>query len=390
MTLASRDVTRSSASPDNISPVPVQIPLTDLNAAHVPLRRELLVAFERVLDSGRFVSGEEVEALEGELAGYVGTGHAVAVGSGTAALTLALAGAGIGPGDEVIVPANTFFATVEAVLATGAAPVLADVSPTTASIDPASVAAAVTPRTAAVVAVHLYGCPADTERLRAVAAGTNLFLLEDAAQAMGASWEGRRVGSLGHAAAFSFFPTKILGALGEGGAVTTDDAGVASQVRLLRSHGEAVKNVHRLIGSNQRLDEVQAALLRVKLAHLAADLDARRQVVALYLRLLAGVHGVEVLATPAGARSVHHLMVVKVLQRDRVLANLHNMGIGAGVHYPTPVHMQPAWRDLGIGVGDLPRAEALAGSVLSLPLWSQMTDGQVERCVTALAEAVAG
>lgn len=365
------------------------VPLTDLNAAHQPLRAELLAAFERVLDSGRFVSGNEVEALEEALAEYVGTSYAVAVGSGTAALILALLGAGIGPGHEVILPANTFFATVEAVVATGATPVLADVDPTTASIDPASVAAVVTDRTAAVVAVHLYGCPADTEGLRAVAAGRKLLLLEDAAQAMGASRDGRMVGSLGDAAAFSFFPTKILGALGEGGAVTTDDAALAEKVKLLRSHGEAVKNVHQMMGFNERLDEIQAALLRVKLAHLDADLAQRREVVDHYQELLSAVEGIEMLTTPAGARSVHHLMVVKVLQRDRVLVDLQGMGISAGVHYPTPVHLQPAWSRLGLGPADLPHAEALAGSVLSLPFYSHMSSVQVERCVTALAEAVA-
>ena len=365
------------------------VPLTDLNAAHQPLRADLVAAFERVLDSGQFVSGDEVEALEEALAAYVGTSHAVAVGSGTAALILALLGAGIGSGDEVILPANTFFATAEAVVATGATPVLADVDPTSASLDPASVAAAITDRTAAVVAVHLYGCPADTEGLRAVAAGRKLLFLEDAAQAMGASRDGRMVGSLGDASAFSFFPTKILGALGEGGAVTTDDAALAEKVKLLRSHGEAVKNVHQMMGFNERLDEIQAALLRVKLTHLDADLAQRRKVVDHYRELLSGLEGVEMLTAPAGARSVHHLMGVKVLQRDRVLADLHGMGIGAGVHYPTPVHLQPAWSRLGLGPVELPHAEALAGSVLSLPLYSQMSTAQVERCVTALAAAVA-
>jgi dTDP-4-amino-4,6-dideoxygalactose transaminase len=365
------------------------VPLTNLNAAHQPLRAELLAAFERVLDSGRFVSGDEVEALEDALAEYVGARQAVAVGSGTAALILTLMAAGIGPGDEVILPANTFFATAEAVVATGATPVLADVDPTTASIDPAAVATLVTDRTAAVVAVHLYGCPADTEALRAVTGSRKLLLVEDAAQAMGASRDGRMVGALGDAAAFSFFPTKILGALGEGGAVTTDDPALAERVRLLRSHGEAVKNVHQMMGFNERLDEIQAALLLVKLTHLEADLAQRREVVDHYQDLLSGVERIEMLTTPPGARSVYHLMVVKVLQRDRVLADLQGMGVGAGVHYPTPVHRQPAWSRLGLGPVDLPHAEALAGSVLSLPLYSQMSSAQVERCVTALAEAVA-
>ena len=370
------------------SVVATDIPLVDLTADHRFLRHELVAAFERVLDSGRFVSGVEVDALEAALATYVGTAHAVAVGSGTAALTLALMGAGIGRGDEVVLPANTFFATAEAVVAAGATPVPADVDPETAAIDPESVAASVTSRTAAVIAVHLYGHPVDPDRLRSVAAGRHLFLLEDAAQAMGAAWGGRRVGSLGDAAACSFFPTKVLGGLGEGGAVTTDDPRLAERVRLLRSHGEAVKHVHQVIGFNERMDEVQAAVLTVKLAHLDEDLRRRADLVGQYHALLPAVRNVRVVGPATGARSVHHLMVVAVPERDRVLADLHDGGIGAAVHYPTPVHLQPAWRHLGLTPAALPRAEALAGSVLSLPLYTSMTSGQVERCVEALAEAV--
>ena len=364
------------------------VPLTDLNAAHGPLRAKLVAAFERVLDSGRFVSGDEVAAFETEMAEYVGVAHAVAVGSGTAALTLALMGAGIGPGDEVIIPANTFFATAEAVVAVGAVPVLADVDPRSASIDPQSVASMVTDRTAAIVAVHLYGHPVDVDGLRKVAARKRLFLLEDAAQAMGASWQGRPVGSLGDAAAFSFFPTKNLGGFGEGGAVTTSDHQLAGRIRLLRSHGEAVKNVHQVMAFNERLDEIQAALLMVKLPHLAQELAERDSVVGLYEELLGEVPGVTMLATLALARSAHHLMVVKVPDRDRVLAELHAEGIGAGVHYPTPVHHQPAWRALGLAPCELPHAEELARSVLSLPLYGQMSSEQVERCVDALTKAV--
>ena len=296
--------------------------------------------------------------------------------------------AGIGRGDEVILPANTFFATAEAVVAAGAIPVVADVDLTSASIDPGSVVTLITPRTAAIIAVHLYGHPADLKALRALASGRSLFLLEDAAQAMGASRDGRRVGALGDAAAFSFFPTKILGALGEGGAVTTNDGHLAERVRLLRSHGEPVKNLHETMGFNERMDEVQAAFLYVKLAHLEDDLRQRADVVRRYHELLRDVPGVETLSVPSGARSVHHLMVVKVPDRDRVFDELHAARVGAGVHYPTPVHLQPACRHFGPGPGDLPHAEALARSVLSVPLYSQMSPHQVERCVTALAEAV--
>jgi dTDP-4-amino-4,6-dideoxygalactose transaminase len=378
------DVGRRRASRWDTTP----IALTDLKAAHQPLRAELVDAFRRVLDSGHFVSGAEVSALEGKLAEFVGTSHAVAVGSGTAALTLALLGAGIGPGDEVILPANTFFATAEAVVAAGAVPVLADVDPVTASIDPRSVATVVTERTAAIIAVHLYGHPADVESLRAVAAGKSLLLLEDAAQAMGASRHGRPVGSLGDAAAFSFFPTKVLGGLGEGGAVSTNDGRLAERVRLLRSHGEDVKNVHRFMAFNERLDELQAALLLVKLSHLRRNLDERDQVLGHYQQLLREVPEVEMVTTGEGTRSVHHLMVVKVPERDRVLAQLHGSGIGAAVHYPTPIHLQPAWEHLGMGPCELPHAEYLARRVLSLPFYGQMSPEQVERCVTALAQAV--
>jgi len=365
------------------------VPLVDLRAAHRPLREELRAAFDRVLDSGRFVSGQEVERLEATLAQRVGTTHAVAVGSGTAALVLTLLAAGIGPGDEVILPANTFFATAEAVAVVGATPVLADVELTTASLDPEWVAYLVTARTAAIVAVHLYGTPADTSRLRQAADGHHVLIVEDAAQAMGASWGGRRVGSLGDAAAFSFFPTKNLGALGEGGAITTSDEQLARRARLLRSHGEAAKNVHVALGGNERLDELQAALLMVKLDHLDEDLECRRAVVAYYRGLLRQVPGVTLLHSPAAATPAQHLMVVRVDDRDRVLADLRAEGVAAAVHYPTPVHLQPAFEHLGLGTARLPNVEELARTVLSLPLYPQMTAGQVERCVEALANAVA-
>lgn len=371
------------------APTLLEIPLVDLQADHRPLRQELLAAFERVLDSGRFLSGPEVAAFEALLGDYVGTEHAIAVGSGTAALTLALLAAGIGAGDEVILPANTFFATAEAIVSTGATPVLADVDPVSASIDSGSVAAAISVRTAAVIAVHLYGHPVDTDHLRSVTAANDLFLLEDAAQAMGASSGGRRAGSLGDAAAFSFFPTKLLGALGEGGAVTTDDGQVADRVRLLRSHGEGPKHVHQVMGFNERMDEVQAALLTVKLTHLDEDLRRRAALVGLYHGLLHDVADVRVVGAPDRAGSVHHLMVVEVPDRDRVLGELHRAGVGAAVHYPTPVHLQPAWTGLGLPVPHMPCAEALARSVLSLPLYNHMTADQVEHCVEALAEAVA-
>jgi dTDP-4-amino-4,6-dideoxygalactose transaminase len=359
----------------------------DLNAAHEPIRLELRAAFERVLATGRFVSGDEVERFESALATRMGGGYAVGVASGTAALTLTLLAAGIGPGDEVIVPANTFFATAEAVVATGAEPVFADVEPSTALVDPGSVASHVTGRTAAVIAVHLYGAAAPMAALRSVAARHQLLLVEDAAQALGASRDGVPVGSLADAAAFSFFPTKVLGALGEGGAVTTRDAGLAERVRLLSSHGEVAKNVHVTFGYNERLDELQAALLSVKLARVDHDLLRRRALAARYRELLSQVDGVELLDVDVLA-SAHHLLVVTVADRDRVLADLRAARIGAGVHYPTPIHLQPAASHLGLGPGTLPHAEALARTVLSLPFYPELTRDQVERCVQTLARVV--
>lgn len=366
------------------------IPLFDLRRLHEPSRRELQAAFDRVLDRGGFSSGIEVEALEGALAERIGVAHAVAVGSGTAALFLALVAAGVGPGDEVILPANTFFATAEAVVATGATPVIADVEPATALIDPSSVRALLTARTAAVIAVHLYGQPVDMDRLRVATAGRGLLLLEDAAQAFDGRWGQSMVGSLGGAGAFSFYPTKILGALGEGGAVTTDDEGLARQVRLLRAHGEATKNLHLIVGHNERMDELQAAFLSAKLPLVAGEIDERRALAGRYRRLLAGIDGVKVMHTASDAVEVHHLFVVQVENRDAILAALTAAGIGAGVHYPTPVHLQPALAHLELRAGTAPHAEHLAGSVLSLPLFPGQTEAQVDRCAGALAALVSG
>jgi len=367
---------------------PAFVPLVDLNASLDAMRADMQVAFERVFDSGHFVNGPEVEQLEDALAHRAGAAHAVGVGSGTAALFLTLLAAGIGPGDEVVLPASTFFATAEAILATGATPVPADVDPSTGSIDPSSVDAVVSERTAAVVAVHLYGLPVDVDALRHLTARRQLLLIEDAAQAFGATWGGRPVGSLGDAAAFSFFPTKILGALGEAGAVTTDDPALARQVRLLRSHGEAAKNVHTAVGFNERLDELQAAFLTVKLAYVDDEIEQRRDLARRYCDLLAPARGVDLLTVPAPACPVHHLFVVRVADRDDVVGELHAAGIGTGVHYPTPIHLQPACRGLGVREGSFPNAEALARSVLSLPIYPGMTADQVECCAATLAEVV--
>lgn len=364
------------------------VPFVDMAVVHAPVRDELRAAFERVLDQGCFNGGAEVERFEEALAARLGVGHVVGVGSGTAALQLALAAAGIGPGDEVVLPANSFFATAEAVLAVGATPVFADVDAGTALLDPDAVSAAVTPRTAAVIAVHLYGQAVDADRLREITTRHGLLLLEDAAQAIAGDWRGTPVGALGGAAAFSFYATKNLGALGEGGAVSTDDPELAARVRMLRSHGEAAKHVHALWGWNERLDTLQAAFLTVKLRHLDEAQRLRDAAVARYSELLPAVDEVQLLRRAPEARHVHHLMVVRVPRRDAVLEALRAAGIGAAVHYPTPIHLQPACQALGGRRGQLPNTEALADSVLSLPLFPGLTDDQVGRSVHALSTAL--
>lgn len=362
-----------------------RVPFVDMERVNGPARQALRDAFERVLASSAFIGGPEVAAFEAMLAATAGTSHAVGLSSGTAALQLALEAAGVGPGDEVILPPNTFFATAEAAAAAGADVVFADVDPATALIDPDAVRAAITPRTAALIPVHLYGQCADMDAMGRIAEQRGLFLLEDACQAIGATWAGRPAGSLGAAAAFSFYPSKNLGALGDAGALTTSRDDVAHRVLLLRDHGQESKYRHVLTGYNHRMDGLQAAFLAVKLPGLEAAQASRDRAAERYHRLLAGVPGVTTLATSPRARHVHHLLVVLVEQRDRVLAALQQRGVGASVHYPTPIHLEPAW---GGRAGAYPAAESLARRVLSLPLFPGMADGEVDRCVEALAEVV--
>jgi dTDP-3-amino-3,4,6-trideoxy-alpha-D-glucose transaminase len=362
------------------------IPLTDLGAIHEPIRAELERAFSRVLRESGFTNGPNVEAFEDELSAFLRAPYVVGVGSGTAALTLMMTAAGIGPGDDVILPPNTFFATAEAVVAAGARPVFADVDPATALLDPDAVADAITPRTAAVLAVHLYGQPVDADRILAVTRRHGLLLLEDACQALGGHWAGRPVGTLGNAAAFSFYPSKNLGALGDGGAVVTDDPEIARRVRLLRSHGEVVRHQHECWGSCERLDALQAAFLRVKLEHLAEHQRQRSATARQYRERLAPLGQIRILETAPDAGHAHHLFVVRTPDRDGVLEALHDKGIEVAVHYPRPIHLQPGARGL-TGGGQFPVAEQLARSVLSLPFWPGMDDSLLDRVAAALAGA---
>ena len=365
--------------------MPEPVPFVTLDRQHVALRDELSGAFERVVDTSGFILGAEVEAFESEFGAYCQAPHCVGVGSGTAALMLALRAAGIGPGDEVVVPAHTFIASALAVSHAGAAPVFCDVDDATGLIDPDAAAAAVGERTAAIVAVHLYGQCCDMDRLGEIARARGLFLLEDAAQAHGATWGGRRAGSLGDAAAFSFYPSKNLGALGDGGAVTTHDPELDARVRALRDLGQMGKGNHELLGFNERLDGMQAALLRVKLAHLDAGNAARREHAQAYRESLG--EGVRLLAETDRSPCVYHLFPVRVPDRDAVRGRIASEGVGVGVHYTPAVPDQPPFADAR-AADDGANARAWAAEQLSLPMAPELTHDEVERAAAALRAAL--
>jgi dTDP-4-amino-4,6-dideoxygalactose transaminase len=364
------------------------IPLVDLKAQYAAIRAEIDTAIQRVLDSTAFILGSEVEQFEAAFAAYCGAPHAVGVSSGSAALRLALLACGIGPGDEVITSPHTFIATAEAISHSGARPVFVDIDPQSYNLDVEQVAAAIGPRTKAVIAVHLYGLPVDLDALLALTRRHGVALIEDAAQAHGATYKGRRVGSFGAAACFSFYPGKNLGAYGDGGMVVSNDAALAARVRMLRDHGRRDKYLHETLGYGERLDALQAAVLRVKLGHLDVWNGQRRQGARRYRELLAS-SPVVLPATPADATPVYHLFVVRVAERDRVLERLHAAGVGAGVHYPIPVHLQPAYAPLGHAAGSFPHAERAAREVLSLPLYPEITDAQQQEVVAVLDASLA-
>lgn len=368
------------------------IPLVDLGAQYRDLRVEIDAAIAAVLGRGDFILGREVGAFEAAFAAFVGTRHCVGVASGTDALRLAMVGLGVGPGDEVLVPANSFIATALAVSEAGATPVFVDVDPKTYTIDADCARRAVTPRSRAVVPVHLYGQPADMEEILALSGKHNLIIIEDAAQAHGAVHHLGRVGTLGAASGFSFYPGKNLGAYGDAGAVATDDEALADHLRKLRNWGSTVKYEHPERGCNSRLDTIQAAVLLVKLRHLE-DANARRRTVAgWYDDMLESL--ADRVQRPIVAdwtrEHVYHLYVVRLRDgvRDMVLHRLHAAGIGAGVHYPTPIHLQGAYAAMGHRPGDYPEAEAAAREVLSLPMYPELTRDQVAQVVRALEAAL--
>jgi dTDP-3-amino-3,4,6-trideoxy-alpha-D-glucose transaminase len=361
------------------------IPFLDLRSAYRELQGELDAACRRVVESGWYVLGAEVEAFEAEFAAYCGVRHCVAVGNGLDALTLLLRACGVGRGDEVIVPAHTFIATWLAVTAAGALPVAADVDERTGNLDPARAAAAVTPRTAALLPVHLYGQPADMDALAAVAGRHGLALLEDAAQAHGARYKGRRAGGLGRAAGFSFYPAKNLGALGDGGAVTTDDAALAAKLRRLRNYGSTAKYHHEERGVNSRLDELQAALLRVKLRRLDEWNGRRAALARLYADALTDVPGLAPPFVPEWAAPAWHLYVVGHRRRDDLRRSLTRAGVDTLIHYPVPPHLSGAYRPGGWRGGPVPVAERLAREVLSLPMGPHLSEAEVRRVGEVLA-----
>jgi dTDP-4-amino-4,6-dideoxygalactose transaminase len=360
------------------------IPFVDLTRQHAALKSELMRALEAVLDSSRFILGEEVRALETELAARCGATHGIGVGSGTDALRLALAALDVGPGHEVITPAFSFVASTTTITMTGATPVFVDIEPDTFALDPALVERAITPRTRAIVAVHLYGHPAPLGRLAALAQAHGLALVEDAAQAIGATWDGRPIGGWGDVACLSFYPTKNLGACGDGGMVLTRRDDIAERLRRLRHHGDAGRYRHVELGWCSRLDELQAAVLRVKLRRLDAWTEARRRIAARYGAALAGLPLRPPSERPA-ARHVYHLYTVRHPERDALAKRLADLGVGTSVHYPLPVPGQPLFG--GGGERQWPEAWRAAREVLSLPCFAEMTEAEIAGVGAAVARA---
>jgi dTDP-4-amino-4,6-dideoxygalactose transaminase len=369
--------------------VAMRVPFVDLKQQAAALQAEFDAAFRSVVERAAYTMGPELAQFEEAFAAFCGCDHAVGVSSGTDAVKLALLAAGVRPGDDVIVPVNTFIATAEAVSHLGATPVFVDCLEGTGLMDPAAIAPAVTPRTTAVVPVHLYGQTVDMDAVAEEASRHGLAVVEDACQAHGATYKGRPAGSFGVTAAFSFYPGKNLGALGDGGAVTTNDPAAADTVRLYRNHGQEDKYTHRVAGYCDRLHNLQAALLLVKLPHLAAWNEARRTAAADYDSALTGRHGIGVTEQGDGTQGVYHLYVVRVDERDGARERVGRSGVESGIHYPVPLHLQPAYARLGYARGDFPVAERRAGHILSLPMFPEITREQRAHVVSSLLEALA-
>jgi dTDP-3-amino-3,4,6-trideoxy-alpha-D-glucose transaminase len=365
-------------------PVTTTVPLARMDHHDEELFAEAMGAIERVASRGAFTGGDEVDAFEREFAAYCGTRHAIGVASGTAALELCLRALGVGPGDEVLVPANTFIATAEAVSLVGATPRMVDLDPQTYLVTPDILADAIGPKTRCLMPVHLYGRTVDMDPIMDLARRNELAVIEDACQAHGAFYKGRRAGSIGDAGCFSFYPAKNLGAWGDGGAVVTSDDEIEDRIRLLRSHGERPRYNHRIVGSTNRLDAIQAAVLRTKLPRLDAGNDERRRNAERLTEMLAGSAVGTPAAAPSGEDHVYHQYVVSTDDREGFRAHLEAHGVASGVHYPFPVHLTGAYSDLGQAEGTLPVAEDLATRIVSLPVFPGLTDEELEQIADAV------
>lgn len=367
----------------------MNVPFNDLRAQYHTIKPEIDAAMSEILEHCAYIGGPALEKYERNFAAYCGTKHSIGVASGTAALHLAFAALDIGPGDEVITTPWTFIATTEAISQTGATIRFVDCRLEDGCIDPAQIEKAIGPRTKAIVPVHIFGQPVDIHPILEIAKRRNVTVIEDSAQAHGAEVDGKRVGGFGRVACFSFYPGKNLGAYGDGGGITTDDDELAARIRLLRDHGRTTKYEHQVEGYNYRLDGLQAAVLDVKLRHLEAWTEARRRFAARYDSLLAGVDEVQPIRPRPGVRHVYHLYVVRVPDRESLLPLLAKRGVGVGVHYPIPLHLQPAYARLGFGPGAFPNAEKLAAEVVSLPLYAEMAEDAPAYVASVLKELVA-
>jgi dTDP-4-amino-4,6-dideoxygalactose transaminase len=369
--------------------MPMTVPMLDLQAQYRPLRGEILAAMERVCDSQRFIMGPEIDGLEQELAAMLGIRHAIAVSSGTDAVLLALMALDIKAGDEVVTTTYSFFATAGAIVRVGARPVLVDIDPSTFNIDPAQTAAAVTPRTKAILPVHLFGLSADLNPIMAAAGRAGIPVIEDAAQAIGSTYQSRPLGGIGALGCFSFFPSKNLGAFGDAGLLTTNDDALAKRARLLRTHGMEPKYYHQLVGANFRMDALQAAILRVKAPHLAGWTEGRRANAARYRTLFrdAGLdRSITLPFEPPDRLHIFNQFVIRTPERDALKRHLDERGIGNEIYYPVPFHLQPCFADLGHRRGDFPHAERAAAESLAIPIYGELTEAQQRSVVEAIAE----
>ena len=368
----------------------IKVPFLDLKAHHLPMMKEISLAIQEVIETSAFAGGPFVTAFEQDFAAYCDVPHALGVGSGTEALWLSLLACGVGPADEVITVPSTFMATAEAITYCGARPVFVDVDERTYTMNPAALQSALTARTKAIIPVHLFGQPADMDPIVEFAREHGLYVIEDACQAHGAEYNGRRVGTLGDAACFSFYPGKNLGAFGEAGAVVTRNAELQDKIRILRDHGQVRKYYHSVVGWNCRMDGIQAAVLRIKLRHLERYTELRRTHAAHYDRALSSIGELTVPMHAAWARHVYHVYAIRVKHRDEVMQLLAEKGVGSAVHYPVPIHLQEAYRSLGYQRGTFPIAERCATEFLSLPMFPELTSAQVEIVIEAVKEAVVG